>query len=226
MLELTTTELAGRLGVTRRRALDLLGSGIVTGRQLANGAWLADADSTTRYEIAARRGRGRTLAATTAWGLLWELSGRHAEWLPHRTRARVRARIRESTGDEIAVAVSGRTVARRFRAANAVRAAEGLVATGRAAASVLGTDLIDDRRQVSGYVRSGTVAQYAAEHFMVADATGRDLIYENTLPTRYESRVMPAAVIAADLAISTDTRERSAGIAALEHLRREWLAAN
>lgn len=226
MADMTATELAERLGVTRRRATDLLASGAVVGRQLANGTWLADADSVIRYESAARQRRGRALDAATAWGLLWELSGLDAGWLTPSTRSRVRRRIRQTGAEELARAVAGRTIARRYRAANAERAAEGLIATGRAAGGRLRTELIDDRRRVSGYVRTGTADDYAEAHFMMADSAGQDVIYENTLPIRYDEQEMPAAVIAADLAVSTDTRERSAGLRALDELRRAWLAAH
>lgn len=226
MTDMTATELAERLGVTHRRATELLSSGAVAGRKLANGTWLADADSVTRYESAARRGRGRALDAATAWGLLWELAGLDADWLTPSTRSRVRRRIRQTGPEDLARVVSGRTTMRHYRAANAERAARGLIATGRAAAGRLGTELIDDRRRVSGYVRTGTADDHAEVHFMVADIAGQDVLYENTLPIRYDDNVMPAAVIAADLAVSTDTRERSAGLRALEGLRQAWLAAH
>jgi len=226
MSDLTATELAERLGVTRRRALDLLGSGEIAGRRLASGAWLADGDAVNRYEVVARRGKGRSMDRDTAWGLLWELSGLEATWLTGSTRARVRRRIRESNAEDLAKAVAKRTVAHRYTAANAERAAAELIATGRAAAGTLGTELISDRRRVSGYVRSGTPDEYAASHFMVADVSGQDIVYENTLPVRFEGgEVMPSAVVAADLATSTDTRERSAGLRAIEDLRQAWLAA-
>lgn len=76
-----------------------------------------------------------------------------------------------------------------------------------------------------GYVRSGTTAEYAKSHFMVLQPNGRDVLYENSLPITYDAETMPAAVVAADLAVSTDTRERSAGLAALEEMRQRWLAA-
>lgn len=226
MADMTASELAERLGVTHRRATDLLASGTVAGRRLANGAWLADADSVTRYETAARRHRGRALDAATSWGLLWELSGLDADWLTPSTQSRVRRRIRQTGAEELARAVAGRATARRYRAANIQRAAEGLITTGRAAAGQLDSELIDDRRRVSGYVRSGTVDEYAEAHFMVADSAGQEVIYENTLPIRYDEDAMPAAVIAADLAVSTDTRERSVGLRVIEELRRAWLAAH
>lgn len=225
MTDLTATELAGRLGVTRQHALTLLRSGRISGHRLASGTWLADSDAIARYEVAARRGSGRTLDASTAWGLLWELSGLRAEWLTEATRARVRRRIREASAEEIAKAVSNRTVAHRYAAANAERASEGLIATGRAAADALGTELLSDRGRVCGYVHTGSPGDYAKTHFMAAAANGQDVIYENTLPVAYAGDAMPAAVVAADLATSVDTRERSAGLRALEELRQAWLAA-
>lgn len=225
MVDLTATQLAERLSVTTRRARDLLRSEEIAGRQLANGTWLADSDAVARYEVSARRGSGRTLDAGTAWGLLWELSGLEAEWLSASTRARVRRRIRDSDANAIAAAVLRRTRAHRFSAANAERASAGLIRTARAAVTVLDTDLIEDTRQVTGYVQSGSVEEYAKSHFMLPTTAGHDVIFENTLPIDYTAETMPAAVVAADLATSTDARERSAGLQALEELRRRWLAA-
>lgn len=224
MVDLTATQLAERLGVTRRRALDLLRTDTISGRQLANGTWLTDSDAVTRYEIAARRGSGRTLDTATSWGLLWELSGLDADWLSPSTRARVRRRIRNSDATSIASAVASRTKAHRYTSANVERAAADLIRTGRAAVSVLGTDLIEDTRQVAGYVRAGSVDEYALHHFMVEQLNGMDVLYENTLPMEYNGDVMPSAVVAVDLAASTDTRERSAALGALEDLKLRWLA--
>jgi hypothetical protein len=224
MSDLTTTELADRLGVTRRHATDLLIAGAIDGRQLSSGVWLAYNDAVVRYEASARRGKGRKMDTATAWGLLWEMSGLRATWLQPSTRSRVRARIREMTADQIARAVAGRTRAHHFTAANPAKAASGLIATGRAAASRLNIGLMDDTRQVSGYARRGTVEDYARANFMVSTPSGRDVVYDNSLPIDYGDDVMPVAVIAADLAASTDTRERSGGLRALDELRWEWRA--
>lgn len=226
MTELTVTQLAERLGVTTRRARDLLDSGRVAGRQLANRTWLADSDSVLRYEATTRRGKGRGLDPASAWGLLWELSGLKADWLTPSTHARVRRRIRELSPDQVVKAVSTRTTAHRYTAANTKLASTGLIATGRAAAGSLGSDLIDDHRRVCGYVREGSADDYAQQHFMVTQTNGQDVIYENTLPARFDGDLMPAAVVAADLAASTDTRERSTGLKVIEELRQTWLAAH
>jgi hypothetical protein len=225
MVELTVSEAAARLGVTVQRVRDLLTGGEILGRRLANRMWLVDGRSLSRYEVSARRGRGRQLDAASAWGLLWELSDLSADWLTPSTLARQRRRIRESTAEQIARSVAKRAVSRRFTAANAAVAQAGLIATGRVAGRTLETGLIDDASAVAGYVRGGSMDDYAAAHFMVADPAGHAVLYAYTLPIDYQERVMPAAVVAADLSVSTDTRVRSAGLSALEELRQTWLAA-
>ncbi|WGD37220.1 hypothetical protein [Lysinibacter sp. HNR] len=224
MSDLTANQLAERLGITKRHALNLLSTQAIAGRRLANGIWLANSDAIARYEVNATRGSGRTLDTATAWGLLWELSGLEADWLSPSTRARVFRRIREADISMIASVVSKRTRAHRYTAANTERAAANLIATGRTAAHLINSNLIEDRRHVCGYVRSGTVENYARSHFMVAKENGSDVLYDNTLPINYDASAMPPAVIAADLARSTDTRERSAGLQSLERLRQQWLA--
>jgi hypothetical protein len=87
----------------------------------------------------------------------------------------------------------------------------------------MGVDLMDDSRRFSGYVRSGTVDEYAASQFMMAHPDGTDVLFENTIPVTFDGAVMPSAVVAADLTRSLDTRERSAGLQALEELRNQWL---
>ena len=225
MVDLTATQLAERLGVTTRRARDLLRNEEIAGHQLANGTWLADSDAVARYEVTAVRGSGRTLNVATAWGLLWELSGLDAKWLNTSTRSRVRQRIHAEDAASLAAAVSKRSRAHRFTAANAELASIDLIRTGRAAVSILDTDLIEDSRKVLGYVQTGTVEDYARTHFMIPNRVGDDVILEITLPIEYSAETMPASVVAADLAMSTDTRERSAGLRALEELRQRWLAA-
>lgn len=227
MVELTATELAARLGISRRHAIDLLAHGSIAARKLSSGAWLASADSVVAYEASAQRGSGGRLSVATAWGLLWELSGLPVTWLSSSTVWRVRRRIHTSGAEEIARAVSRRTRLHRYRAANPGKASAGLVLTGRSSASLLKVGLMDDTRHVCGYLPRGVSAEdHASSHFMVADAAGPDILFENTLPIPFAGDVMPVAVIAADLAVSSNTRERSGGLRALEELRRRRLASD
>jgi hypothetical protein len=225
-MDMTVTEVAERLGITRRAATYLIDDGSITGRRLTSGTWIVDADSVSRWEHIGQRGKGRPLNTNTAWAVLWELSGLDADWLERTTRFRLRDRVRGYDASGLARAVAKRTIAHRYRAANSERAADGLISTGRAAADVLDMGLIRDRSRVAGYVRDGTADAWADSHFMLSDSTGQDVIYDNTLPIRYDADEMPPAVVAADLARSTDTRERSAALRALEQMRQAWLVAS
>ncbi|MDN4613758.1 hypothetical protein P5G50_04760 [Leifsonia sp. F6_8S_P_1B] len=223
MAEATVAEIAHRLGVSDRRVRMLLEDGAITGRKLSSGDWLADNDSVIRWQHR-RKASGRNLDQVTAWAILYELSGvRAANLLSRSTFARARTKIRLSNAADLALSVAARTTAHRFRAANAVKAQADLIPTGRAASDLIGSDLLADTRRVAGYVPAGTtVAEYARTHFMVEDPTGADVLYENTAPGDGYTEPLPA-VVAADLALSTDTRERSAGLDALEEMKGAWL---
>ena len=225
MAELTVPQLAERLDVSVRHARRLVDSGRFAARQLPSGEWLIDNDSVIRYEKR-RAPDGRPLDADTAWALLYELSGVNASHLvSSATYARLRRRIRDMGPEGIAIAVAGRSNTHRFRSANARKAQADLVSTGRAASNLLDTDLLPDDRRVSGYVPVGTtITDYALTHFMVSDHTGPDTLYENTAPGGLTEPL--TGVVAADLALSTDTRESSAGIHALGRLKDPWLAAH
>lgn len=94
----------------------------------------------------------------------------------------------------------------RYRAASAAKAGEGLIATGRAAGGLLKVGLMNDTRQVCGYLPRGLdAATYAVTRFMVADPARQDVLYENSVPVSLNGDVMPVAVIAADLAVSSTT---------------------
>ncbi|WP_314147599.1 hypothetical protein [uncultured Leifsonia sp.] len=225
MAELTVAQLAERLQIGARYARSLAETGALSARQLPSGDWLVDSDAVARYALR-RRTAGRRLDADTAWALLYELSGIAASaLLPPATYARVRKRIRTMTAEDIAVAVADRTRQQRYRAANGTMAQAGLIGTGRVAADLIAGDLLPDARRVAGYVPPGSsLEEYARTHFMVADPSGTDVLYENTAPGRGYTEPLPA-VVAADLALSTDTRERSAGLDALTGLKDAWLAS-
>ncbi|MFE4470018.1 hypothetical protein ACFRFH_14495 [Leifsonia sp. NPDC056824] len=223
MSELTVAQTAKRLGIGERQVRNLVAhAGAFTARQLASGEWLIDTDSIARFELR-RRAAGRPLRPDTAWALLYELSGvDSATLLSKSTYWRAENRIRDLSPVELAIAVGGRTIAHRYRSANTVKAQADLVPTGRAASDRIGSDLLPDDRRVRGYLPAGVSRfDYARTHFMVEDPSGQDLLYENTAPGGLTAPL--PAVVAADLALSTDTRERSAGLAALGALKDQWL---
>lgn len=221
MGELTVAELAEQLGVSHRRASDLMARGTIDGRQLVNGIWLVDGDSATRYGMR-RASAGRHLDPKTAWAILFELSRCPVDWIPRSTHARLRQRIAQTDVRSLAIAVAQRTRVHNFTSANRARASADLISTGRAAAHVIHSELLTDERRVQGYVPCGmSVDRYAADHFMVRDSSGPDQLYENTAPAEFARSL--EAVVAADLSMSVDTREKTAGLTALAKMRESWL---
>ncbi|MFF2050640.1 hypothetical protein ACFVU2_03475 [Leifsonia sp. NPDC058194] len=225
MADLTSSEVARRIAVGERYVRELLTERILSGRRLPSGEWLIDSDSVARFEVS-RRPAGRALSPGAAWAVVFELSGvRPPTPLPSATYARVRQRIRASSALTLSLVVAGRTKRHQYRSANSALAQAGLIATARAASGAIDSGLLSDDRRVAGYVPIGvSVEDYARSHFMVPDPAGPDTLYENTAPGGLTA-VLPG-VVAADLSVSTDQRERGSGLRVLDELRDAWLQAH
>lgn len=223
MQDLMTKDAALALGISQRQITELLRSGKLSGAQLQDGTWLV-----SRRSIGERRtlhtGTGRAWSASSSWALLDELSGRAAVGLSQSTYDRMKRRIRTTSVDEIARKVATRTKARRYAADSLARTANDLVLTGASAAEVIDRTLTSETRRVEGYIREGQLEEFARRHLLTKDAEGDVTIYEAPESQMLERRHASSAVIAADLARSVSTRERSAGLAALEDMRQAWLA--
>ena len=218
-----TKDAALALGVSQRQVIDLLRAGKLAGEQLQDGTWLVTPRSISE-RMALNSGAGRTWSAVSSWALLGELSGLPSTGLSQSTVARIRRRIRTSTAEEIARKVASRTIAHRYAADSITKTASELVLTGRSAADVIDTNLTSQTQIVEGYLRDETLESFARRHLLSPDNNGDVTIYEHLDSLNFEGRYAPDAVIAADLVRSTSTRERSAGLAALEEMRQRWLA--
>ena len=223
MDSLMTKDAALALGVSQRQVTDLLRAGKLAGEQLSDGTWLITPRSISERR-ALNTGAGRTWSAVSSWALLGELSGHSSTGISPSTVARIRRRIRTSTAEEIALKVASRTMAHRYTADSIVKTASELVLTGRSAADVIDTELTGQTKVVEGYVRGETLESFARRHLLSLDNSGDVTIYEHLDSLNFTGRYAPEAVIAADLVRSTLTRERSAGVAALEDMRQRWLA--
>jgi hypothetical protein len=223
MNELSTDEARRRLDVSPQQVRALLRSGRLDGRQLPSGEWLVDEDS-LEQRVALKHGLGRNWSSVASWALLCELSGERAMDISPRTYARVRERIRESTAEEIARRVAGRTPVRRYDADDRIAAGADMVLTGGTAVDELDSDLSPQFTTIEGYVDAGEIEKFEREHMLIPDRSGPIVVYEN--PGVFSNRLShaPLAVVAADLARSNATRERSAGLKALEQMRQQWLA--
>ena len=220
-----TRDAAMALGVSQRQVTDLLRAGKLAGEQLRDGTWLVTPRSISERR-ALNAGAGRTWSAASSWALLGELSGQSSTGLSQSTFVRIRRRIRTSTAEEIARKVASRTIAHRYAADSITKTANELVLTGKSAADVIDSELTSQTQVVEGYLRDETLESFARRHLLSADDNGDVTIYERLDSLNFDGRYAPDAVIAADLARSTSTRERSAGLAALEEMRQRWLAKN
>jgi excisionase family DNA binding protein len=145
MVELSVTEAAERLGVSRQRALARIHAGELPAR-LVGGRWvlmLEDVD-----ELVGARSYGRPMAARVAWGLLDLLDGGNAPWLTASERSRLRSRLRSRPSiDQVSHWVRRRSRVMWLRghtsALPRLLAFEGAVPTG---ASAPGQDLVDPGR--------------------------------------------------------------------------------
>jgi hypothetical protein len=223
MRDLMTKETALALGISQRQVTELLRSGKLTGEQLQDGTWLVSRRSIGEHRTL-HTGAGRAWSASSSWAVLDELSGRAAVGLSQSTYDRMKRRIRTTSPDEIARKVATRTKARRFAADSLARTATDLVLTGACASEVIDHALTSETRRVEGYVREGQLDEFVRTHLLTLDAEGDVTIYEAPESQLLEGRHASKAVIAADLARSVSTRERSAGLAALEDMRQAWLA--
>jgi len=211
------------LGISQRQVTELLRAGKLSGEQLRDGTWLV-----SRRSIGERRamhvGAGRGWSSASSWALLGELSGHTAEGMSQSTRDRIKRRIRTSSVDEIARKVATRVKAHRYVADSLSKTAVDLVLTGSSAAERIDRNLTSESRKVEGYVREGDLDAFAKRHLLTVDNDGDVTIYEAPTSELLDARFASHAVIAADLARSTSTRERSAGLTALEDMRQAWLA--
>ena len=223
MESVMTKDAALALGVSQRQVTDLLRVGKLNGEQLSDGTWLVSPRSISERR-SLNAGAGRTWSAASSWALLGELSGQSSTGLSQSTLARIRRRIRSSTAEEIARKVASRTIAHRYAADSIAKTASELVLTGRSAADVIDNELTSQTQVVEGYLRDETLESFVRRHLLSADDNGDVTIYERHDSLNLDGRYAPDAVIAADLARSTSTRERSAGLTALEEMRQQWLA--
>jgi hypothetical protein len=223
MERVMTRHAAQSLGVSQRQVIDLLRAGKLSGEQLEDGTWLVTPRSIGERK-ALHAGVGRTWSSVSSWALLGELAGQSAAGLSQSTLDRIRRRIRTSSVDDIARKVASRTITHRYFADSLAKTADDLILTGRSAADVVGVGLTNQQQAVEGYLRDGSLESFVRRHLLAPDDDGDVTIYERPDWLHLEGLYAPDAVIAADRARSVVTRERSAGLAALEEMRQQWLA--
>ena len=149
------------------------------------------------------------------------LSRQPAAGVPTRTAARLRARLAGIEVEELARKLSGRLTPTRWSAINKEDIKNQLLLTSASGSHIIDSELAPALTGVEGYV-DGSQKEFIERNLIIPDRHG-DIVLFGSLPLAPQGRYAPDAVIAADLARSIDSRERGAGLAALERLRRAWL---
>jgi excisionase family DNA binding protein len=220
MPDMSTSEAARRLGVSRREVQRLVRSGDLAATRTVGDAYLIDplaANARARADVE----RGRPWSPEVAWGALWLLSGLEAKWLDYHQRRRLNQRLSSITVDRLLAATRRRATVARYRGGpTAVRELRGsLILTGVSASEALRTELVPANSRVDGYCDESQARTVVSRWELTLDPEGAIVVRTTTLRDVLDREgAMPPAVVAADLAGSYDVRERAAGRRELERM--------
>lgn len=216
----SSSQAAQLLDVTNHEVARLVRDGELSAIKIAGRAFLLNARDVHLY-AATRQGKGRPLSASSAWAALWLLSGLNVEWLDYSQMRRLSTKLKTITPEELVWQTRRRMVTKRFRVSHSFisKMSEELVLTGRSCIPALKSDLTEQNDVLEGYTNSEP-EDLEKRYHLVEDATGNAIIHiAESEQQLFESiNQAPIAVIAADLSITLDTRERSAGLDILRRL--------
>lgn len=220
MDELTTSEAAELLQVSRKEVQRLARSGALATSASFGRAVAVDAVSAQR-RLNRRPGRGRPWDPATAWGAIDLLQGGDASWMGTSQRSRLRARLARTDSERFAVMVRNRAVTYRYRASESFLdgVAAGLVLSGVSNLSVADFGLAAGGSTVEGYTDRRGHQDCVREFLLVADQVGNVILHETPFVDIVAAGAHAGvAVTAVDLAESLEVRERSAGLGVLQQL--------
>lgn len=217
----TASQAAKILGVGRHEVARLVRSGILRARKADSGVLVIDPASLHAHEVLAQS-KGRPWDAQTAWAALLILGGNDVSWLEYHRRRRLLLKLKEISAKELVWMARNRMEARRYLVSPSVEGdlREALVATGMASNLVNDLGLASTMPVLDGYAVGKTPEEMERDFLLMEDAAGSCTVrFANNLPTSLvDATEMPAPVVAADLAMSVDSRERRCGSDYLEGL--------
>lgn len=217
----TASQAARLLGVGRHEVARLARSGVLSARKTDAGALVLDPGSVHAHG-ALSQFKGRPWSPQTAWAALLAIGGGDVSWLDYHKRRRLFLKLKEIGVGKLVWLARNRMEARRYLVSpsfeGGVKGA--LVATGMASTLVNDLGLASTVPILDGYAVGMTAEELEHNFFLVEDATGPLTVrFANDLPDLLaDVAEMPAAVVAADLAMSLDARERKCGLDYLEGL--------
>ncbi|MGX9346686.1 helix-turn-helix domain-containing protein [Microbacterium sp. KNMS] len=219
-MDVTTDEAAIRLGVSRRRVIEMLHAGDLAGRQVHR-TWLVDLASVRDRQLIGSSG-GRPLSQTSARDVIDFLSfGARTSGASRKAR---NSAVHRSTAGLVAV-LSQAVVVRRYDSRHSAQLAEHLHLTGESALDQIieapGANLIGRTRAIQGYPRGTTLEELTDEFLLIPDSDGEIAIHAFR-DGEFPWASTPPALIAVDAARSPRARVREAGLRALEEMRERW----
>lgn len=220
----SSTQAAQLLDVTAHEIARLVRDGELSAVKAAGRAFLLDAREVNLY-AAIKQGKGRPLSTSIAWAVLWLLSDLDVDWLDYSQMRRLRMKLKTIAPEELIWQTRRRTSARRFRVSKSFipKLKQELVLTGRSCISALDSELTEQSEILEGYARQNLHDLEKIYH-LAEDVAGNAIIHvvENEQQLFGSSGQAPIAVVAADLAITLDSRERRAGLDTLRRLIDEF----
>lgn len=209
---LAVGEAAERLRVSPRQVQHLVAQGHLL--QVARG--VLDETSVDRY-LAVRGARpGRAWAEPTAWGAVAILSGHTADWMGTSQRSRLRTQLRGLSSAGLVARARNRAASVRYAGhpASLSRLRVEIIDTSQASAA-LG---LASKASVDGYLAVGELDAVVGRHGLVRAEEGQVTLRATSMDVAVVRALADTAVVLAalDLAESLDSRERTAGLAALD----------
>ena len=219
----TTAQAAGILCVSSHEAARLSRAGRIKAIKAAGDTLLLDAVDVQLYKNL-HQGKGRPLSPETAWASLWILSGLDAYWLSYPQLRRLKTKLLTVSALDLIWQARNRLQTKRYRASESFfeELRNELILTGKS--SVLGEfALVEQKRVIEGYT-SASFEALEKKYHLVEDTNGNAIIHlaHGIAWRNNKADAVPIAAIAADLAVSLDTRERQAGLRTLERLLDEY----
>jgi len=218
----TTKQAAEYLGVTRHEIARLVHAGILNACRSAGDAFLIDVVSLHDY-AQLNKGKGRPFSTSVAWGALWHLSKLDVDWLTYQQSRRLKMRLDEIDADTLLWAVRNRARMSRFSLDESLlsHAKKELVLTGGSTSNLSSFGLTNNPGGLEGYIMEDDVLDFLARFRASSNEKPNFLlrVIDDNTPTQVAAtKKMPVAVVAADLASSLVSRERSAGRDKIEEL--------
>lgn len=208
----STKDAAERMGINVARVRALIDAKVLVAEKIG-GRWLVD-EASVREQI--HRINGRPYSAKRAWGLLSLASGRHAPWLSHSDRSKLRKRMNDSTIREMAPRLRTRAEHHLFSAHSSelkrLLKDRRLVLTGPNAAEHHGLDLIVND-YLDAYIKASNLQSLTAKYFLERQRQGNICLRVIGEPWPFEKNELfaPRLVVALDLFTSKDQRFQRAG---------------